>query len=140
MEIAVAKRKRRQLERQWRHTGLAVHRCLFQEQRDAVASLLRRVNVGYFNQKIKDAQGTGKKQFCVINSLSNKAIAPALPAHESAKALATSFMGYFVDNATKLRKELLEMQAIAGPYSSFQSSGCNCMLATFSPVSVVELH
>ena len=104
-EIAVTKRKRRQLERYWRHAGLAIYRCLFQEQ-----EMQQKVCLGEWvlvtSTRISwKRKVTRKRLFCVINSLSNKSAAPARSAHESAEALATLSWGCLVDKVTELRNQ-----------------------------------
>jgi hypothetical protein len=67
--ITEGKRKRRQLERQWRRTGSIVHRAAFTEQRNLVSNLLRVAKEQHYHKEILDCSGNQKKLFGIIENL-----------------------------------------------------------------------
>ena len=95
-DITAAKQRRRLLERQWRKSGLQVHREMFKAQRDLVKGMFVQAKSRFYNDTIQNCGGDQKTLFKVINQLMHKKISPVLPPHSSDRELACNFSDYFV--------------------------------------------
>lgn len=139
-DIGAAKRKRRQLERQWRRTMLTVHRDLFKAQRQAVRDMIRQARSQYYNQKIQQCRSDQGALFKVIGQLAGKSATPILPSHTSAQDLAASFSDFFIRKITTIRERLVsQRQSTPAPYHPVLTDICDVHLSTFTPASIEEV-
>ena len=103
-DLRVLKRDRRRFERQYRMSGLEIHRQMYKEKCLAYRDALDQAKANYYSNKIRDSDTNGL--FRIIDGLFKvKAISP-LPTHDSALDLAESFSSYFNEKILKLRDTL----------------------------------
>ena len=82
------RRKRRALERKWRHTGLEIDKQIYTSQIDSVKLHIREAKCSYYNAALNNANT--KATFQVLNSLT-KPNEQKLPAHENDNIMCVAF-------------------------------------------------
>ena len=97
------RRLRRKAEKEYRRTGLAVHKENYQNLRKQTTELAFRKRQ-YYADKI-DSCPTNKKLFSVINKLLDKNQDTILPHSDNDKELANSFAEYFTQKIEKIRSK-----------------------------------
>src|SRR3977135_3683739 len=80
-EIALARQKRRQLERRWRKTKLTVDREIFVAQKLLVNSMLASAKAKYYADLVKNQSHNPRQLWETINSLSGNIKPRVLPDH-----------------------------------------------------------
>ena len=68
-DIKMAKQKRRQLERRWRHSRLTIHLDIFKEQKRHVNKLIPSAKSSYYTAKIIEAASDQKQLYNVVNTM-----------------------------------------------------------------------
>jgi hypothetical protein len=102
--ILEAKRSRRKAERQWRKTGLVVHREIYIQKKNHVSYLIKIAKKAYYTNKIKNTTDQ-KSLYNIVNSLtSNKTT--TYPEAVSDKCCAENFSTYFSNKISSIRDEL----------------------------------
>lgn len=101
-DIKQAKQLCRKLERQWRTSGLTVHRDMFKAQRNTLHQLREKAKSTFFTDKIESASNP-REVYKVMNTLLHKDTDPVLPAHSSARDLAEKFAHFFTEKVTAIR-------------------------------------
>ena len=86
--------ERRNYERKYNKSKLAVDRELYCHQRDKYNNLLNTTKQDYFKNKIESATST-KELFEVCNNLLNRTNENVLPSHSCGTELANRFVNYF---------------------------------------------
>ena len=102
-EIALARQKRRQLERHWRKTKLTVDREIFVSQKLLVNSMLASAKVKYYADLVKNQSHNPRQLWETINSLSGNIKAKILPDHESIFNLVNDFNSFFTNKVIQIR-------------------------------------
>ena len=105
-DIHLARIERRRLERQYKKTGLTVHRQLLEDQSKAVVQLIKAGKSLYYQEKLSGANC--KETFAIVNGLLSSNGGPSLPTHTSDKALADEFIQYFHQKVVNIRAHLDE--------------------------------
>ena len=98
--VAEAKSKRRQLERQYRKSGLEIHKQLYKEQRLLVRKLAHQSKARYFQTKISSCTTT-KQLFDTVNRLTTD-VSNKLPSSDDDTALCNRFSQFFSDKIEKI--------------------------------------
>ena len=93
------RRKRRALERKWRHTGLEIDKQIYMSQIDNVKLHIRDAKVSYYNAALNNADT--KATFQVLNSLT-KSNDQKLPAHENDNIMCVAFAKFFDEKVHKI--------------------------------------
>ena len=139
--VHVEKCKRRQLERKWRFTGLAVHRQLYKEQRQVVRHVLKAEKRKYYVEKVMDCGSDQKALFAIVNNLLHKEKTSVLPHHTSLLDLVENFSSFFkkkIDNiSTKLDDLLTTVPRL--PESDTMNSSDIAVLREFAPATEAEV-
>ena len=104
-ELVKEKRLRRELERNYDKTKLAVDIERLDHQRNIYNHLLTQAKQDYFKIKIETAE-TSKDLYKVCDNLLNREHKSVLPYHECVKDLADKFITYFIDKISNIRKYL----------------------------------
>ena len=129
-----AKRKRRQAERQWRTSGLTIHKQLFTAAKNAVTSIVAGAKSAFYNVKIA-ACNTSKELYAVTNDLLAKAKSTPLPSFCPVSELPSRFSAYFNDKIETIRADLDSQNA--NTLSVWPCDSCfhGDTLSVFRPVS-----
>ncbi len=93
------RQKKRQLERQWRRTGLEVHREMYITQRSSLNSYINRAKAAYYNDLLTTADQ--KTTFRVLDSLLKVKHVP-LPESDSIQELTDNFASFFAQKIEKI--------------------------------------
>src|SRR5271167_2467333 len=101
-EIALARQKRRQLERHWRKTKLTVDREIFVSQKLLVNSMLASAKVRYYADLVKNQSHNPRQLWETINSLSGNMKSKILPDHESILNLVNDFNSFFTNKVIQI--------------------------------------
>jgi exonuclease III len=94
-DIADAKSRRRQGERLWRSSGLAVHLQMLRVERIHYNDLCKKAKADYYQSKISENCTDQKALFKITNQLLHKTKDVTLPTHDSEKELADKFSTFF---------------------------------------------
>ena len=111
-KIHEERKKRRQLERQLRKTGLEVHRQMLHEHSKTVVHMINCAKSSFFQAKLQAA--SSKDTFKVINGLLGANHDVILPTAESNQELADKFATYFNDKVLNIRRSLDSMVVQSG--------------------------
>ena len=106
-DILAAKRERKQFERQWRKSGLNVHRQMYVNKKNSVNNLLKYSKRTYFRCRIKEAKSS-KELHHLTNSLLGRPTAPTLP--DNVPNLPEKFSAFFVNKIDTIRNDILQSQ------------------------------
>jgi hypothetical protein len=105
-EIALARQKRRRLERRWRHAKLTVDREIFVAQKFLVKEMLCKAKAEYYVNLLKSQSDNPKQLWSTINSLSGSTKSKVLPDHDHLSSLVNSFNLFFTDKVTQIRANI----------------------------------
>ena len=105
-ELLALKRKRRQLERRWRSTGLSVHKTLFIEFKACVKQKFDKAKQLYYKSEISNCEKNQAKLYKVCETLLSSKQEKILPDCDSESELAENFNQYFVSKITTIRENL----------------------------------
>ena len=104
-ELLQAKRSRRQAERQWRASGLHVHKELYKKAKHCVTRIVMKAKSLFYNCKISSASST-KELYSITNNLLAKTKSALLPTLFPSPDLPGLFSTFFCDKIIKLRLDL----------------------------------
>ena len=136
--IREAKRVRRQAERRWRKTRLAVHLELYQEECHRVCRLCKQAKQDYYCLKIEVCGNDQKKVFSIAKDLMNNKKDIILPSISDSKSLAEIFADFFKDKIDKIRQSF--------DYANVEDEASNSdtqsipKLTVLNPTSAEELR
>ena len=105
-EIALARQKRRQLERHWRKTKLTVDREMFVTQKLLVNSMLASAKAKYYTDLVKSQSHNPRQLWETINSLSGNVKSKVLPDHENISTLVNDFNLFFTNKVNQIRSNI----------------------------------
>ncbi len=117
-DIDDEKRKRRQLERKWKSSGLHTDQDAFLMQSYKVDEMIFVSKKTFYNSVISDNPKDQKTLFRVVDKLLHRNSQTPLPSHDSMNVLVDQFANFFVDKIAKIRESLNQSQAThrqAGP-------------------------
>jgi hypothetical protein len=103
-EIHEARKKRRQLERKSKKTGLEIHQQMFREQSRTVVTMINNSKSAYYSGKLLAADC--KETFCLINGLLSYNLGSPLPPSMSDQVLADDFVYFYQTKIQKLSQQL----------------------------------
>ena len=95
-EIALEKRKRRQLERCWRKSGLEIDKQQFANQCSRVWELMKSSKMNYYASLINDNKSDSKVLFNTINRLLHCSPEKHYPTCGSTEDLCNKFADFFL--------------------------------------------
>lgn len=102
-DLKVAKREKRQAERKYRKSGLAVHKQLFEESCATYNNLLEFSKCSYYKDKIENA--SNRQLFKIVDGFFTPR-SPVLPTHNSSTQLVKDFNDFFIQRIIGFRDEL----------------------------------
>jgi len=105
-EIALARKKRRQLEKKWRHSKLTVDREIFVAQKSLVNGMIADAKAKYYTNLAKTQSSNPRQLWATINSLSGHVKPKILPDHENLSSLVNDFNLFFTNKVTQLRSSM----------------------------------
>jgi hypothetical protein len=135
-EIAVARQRRRQLERYWRKSRLTVDREIFVTQKLLVNNLLASAKAKYYADLVKDQSHNPRQLWETINSLSGNIKPKVLPDHENISTLVNDFNLFFTNKVTQIRANIGISDVVNDRTFDIPSSVAN--MSTFHEVN--EAH
>ena len=104
-ELLEAKRERRKAEKQWRTTGLTIHRQIFQLARNKVTDIVHRAKSAFFSTQIL-ACTTSKQLFGVANNILGKVNTSPLPTMYPVHELPQKFADFFASKIALIRSKI----------------------------------
>jgi hypothetical protein len=131
-KIKEGKILKRQYERQWKKSGLEVHKQMFASQRNRVTNLIKESKGKHFTQLITDAKDQGKL-FDITNKLLHKSKCTKLPSSSSNCELAEKFSDFFHKKIAAIRLDIEQRQQSL----DFQEllPKCSQHLSSFTPAT-----
>jgi len=137
-EIALARQKRRRLERRWRHTKLTVDREIFVAQKLVVNNMLASAKASYYVSLMKNQSENLRQLWATINSLSGHNKPKILPDHANLSSLVNDFNLFFTNKVTEIR------DSIAVPDDNYRSvpvdASCTTCMSTFQGVHEADVR
>lgn len=104
-QIRTAKQHRRQIERLWRKTGLAVHREMYLAEKDKVNSLIDRAKQKYYNDQVTSCQGNQQQLFRLVSNLLGRSAESPLPSGHPDE-LVKKFSDFFVSKIKTIQNSI----------------------------------
>ena len=128
-ELFIAKRERRQAERKWRNTKLAIFKDLYGQAKHKVSILVHTAKCKFYTEIIALASSS-KELHQIVNTLSNRHPPKILPTIYPSADLPSIFIKHFTNKAEKLRANIasehvtstLVTGTTAETFSSFEKS------------------
>ena len=101
-DLFIAKRKRRQAERKWRNTKLAIFKDLYRQAKHKVSKLVHSAKCKFYTERIALASSS-KDLNQIVNILSNRHPPKILPTIYPNADLPSIFIKHFTNKVEKLR-------------------------------------
>ena len=105
-DIALARRRRRQAERQWRRLKTESSRDEYVRARRAVNEQIFQNKISFFRRKFEACGGDQKKIYNLLDSLLGHRSVSVLPDSSSSTELADRFSNYFIAKITQIRESI----------------------------------
>ena len=126
-ELFIAKRERRQAERKWQNTKLAIFKDLYGQAKHKVSILVHTAKCKFYTERIALASSS-KELHQIVNTLSNRHPPKILPTIYPSADLPSIFIKHFTNKAEKLRANIasehvtstLVTGTTAATFSSFE--------------------
>ena len=132
------KRKKRQLERRYRSTGLEVHRQVFSEHCTLYYDAIKSAKQDYYRKRISNTDQS--QLFNLIDDLLTVKSAPPLPSHDSPQVLANSFADFFDNKIVSLKERLRSSNFVDNDLSTvINQPSCLSCFNNFSEVTVDQI-
>ena len=132
------KRKKRQLERRYRSTGLEVHRQVFSEHCTLYYDAIKSAKQDYYRKRISNSDQS--QLFNLIDDLLTVKSAPPLPSHDSPQVLANSFADFFDNKIVSLKERLRSSKFVDNDLSTvINQPSCSSCFNNFSEVTVDQI-
>ena len=100
-ELFIAKRERRQAERKWRNTKLAIFKDLYGQAKHKVSKLVHTAKCKSYTERIALASSS-KELHQIVNALSNRYPPKILPTIYPCAELPSIFIEHFTNKVDKL--------------------------------------
>ena len=104
-ELLIAKRERRQAERNWRNTTLTIFKDLYRQARHKVSKHVHTAKCKFYTERIALASSS-KELRQIVNTLSNRHPPKILPNIYSSADLPSIFIKHFTNKVEKLRANI----------------------------------
>ncbi|GFS07905.1 reverse transcriptase-like protein [Elysia marginata] len=104
-QVKAAKQERRKAERQWKKSGLTVHRDIYRLKHQFVCNLIKDLKRKYVNDKIVESRSS-KEIFNICNDLLGKNKPKSLPNNFPPDKIPDVLNDFFVEKVDKIRQEL----------------------------------
>ena len=121
-EIDVQKNIRRKLERNWRRTRLFADRERYVFQNSVVNDMIAFAKLTFYSSVIQENSGNSGILFKTIEKLLHSNPVQRYPSGPNSRSLSESFVEYFSDKITKIRKDL---DKVDGSLNDAQVTSCN---------------
>ena len=126
-ELSMVKRERRQAERKWRNTKLAIFKDLYRQAKHKVSKLVQIAKCKFYIERIALASSS-KELHQIVNTLSNTHPPKILPTIYPSADLSSIFIKHFANKVEKLRANIasehvtstLVTGTTAATFSSFE--------------------
>lgn len=118
-ELRALKAKNRQLEQQYKKSGLTVHKLMYDEQLVQYSEALKMARTEYYSQVISDGTANPNKMFKVINKL----LKPTNSLICSSVQQCNKFLKFFDENIENIYQSISSVSLCASPVvypSNFQ--------------------
>lgn len=107
-DIHTARIERRRLERQYKKSGLSVHKQMWDDQSHKVIHLIKQCKSSFYQHKFISADS--KETFALVNGLMSCSNGPSLPTASSDQSLADTFVQFFSQKVSNIRDALDQAQ------------------------------
>ncbi|GFS17364.1 hypothetical protein ElyMa_001495600 [Elysia marginata] len=104
-QVKAAKQERRKAERQWKKSGLTVHRDIYRLKHQFVCNLINDLKRKFVNDKIVESRSS-KEIFNICNDLLGKNKPKSLPNNSPPDKIPDVLNDFFVEKVDKIRQEL----------------------------------
>jgi hypothetical protein len=135
-DVLTARQSRRRAERQMRKTGLAVHRQIYINAKNAVSRAVKNAKANHFQTELEQAVSNPRKMFSVLSSVLNRdsrsGTLPDLDFDDAARLFSEFFNTKIEQIMQRFSNDLLED-------SSDELSHVTSVLSVFHDVSVEQL-
>ena len=121
-DIKRAKRLRRRAERQWRKSGLTVHRDIYKQHHCTIKGMINNAKKTFFCKRIADCPSS-KVLFSVTNTLCGKSNDKVLPQNVPKGDVADHFANFFSNKIIKIRADLDSLPSAPPSHALFEGSG-----------------
>ena len=101
-KIRALKSSKRQAERRWLKSRLAVDWETLQQKRSNYNQMCNQAKADYFKEKIEQNKGDQKALFNIISAVKKDNKIPVLPSHSCPSELANDFADFFEDKVIKI--------------------------------------
>lgn len=130
-----AKRLKRESERQWRKSGLTVHKQIFRQRKNEYNVIVEQSSAKHIQNELKESINNPKRTFDIVNNLLGKdASSPILPNLDENLA-AETISTYFTEKIVNISSDL-ENAASQLPDTSEDNIDCTgSVLTSFVPVN-----
>ncbi len=135
-DIKAEKRQCQHLERTWRRTKKSTDHHCYREATHKLNQMMKQAKTEYYSSKIIEKGSDQKALFSVINTLTNKRLAPTYPSHESKSELTSRFSSYFNSKIATIRDSFPVDNSDTNP-GPLNTPLCD--LVSFAPTSKNEI-
>ena len=115
--ILETKRARRKAEKNWKKSGLTIHRQIYKGLCQRIKQLIRKAKAEHYKKKIEECEGDQKKLYQIVDDLMGREQPNILPTAPSDLALAEKFNSFFTSKIAMLRDSLNELESTVGDMS-----------------------
>jgi len=105
-DIRAAKQSRRQFERLWRSSGLAVHREMFVAAKNQVKALIQQAKKNYYRNRVAECNGNNGQLFRVVTCIAGFDTSSPLPSSDDVVTLANDFSNFFIDKVSRIQSSI----------------------------------
>lgn len=114
-EIRALKSSRRQAERRWLKSRLAVDWDMLQQKRSNYNQMCNKTKENYFKAKIEENKGDQKALFNIISAVKKDSKTLVLPSHSCPSELANNFADFFEEKVIKISQMFPQVSVLPHP-------------------------
>ena len=107
LEIIIAKRRRRYLERVWRRSHSPLDRSRFTKQLHLCNRMMSKSKSDYYTSLLSDNSANPRQMWNSVNKILHREKSKPLPEHTSLDTLCSSFSKFFTDKITLIRSNFV---------------------------------
>ena len=107
IEIIIAKRRRRYLERVWRRSRSPLDRSRYTKQLDLCNRMMSKAKSDYNTSLLSNNSANPRQMWNSVNKILDREISKPLPDHTSLDTLCSSFSMFFTDKITLIRSNFV---------------------------------
>ena len=128
--VKIAKQERRKAERQWKKSGLEVHKQIYKSHKINVVKVIREEKKNFYNNKITESESTNEL-YKICNELTGTSKCKPHPTNVPFAELPTVLNNFFVNKIENIRTALDQSPSVP----EFHAFNGKSLLVKFEPVS-----